>query len=332
MSAPPYLRDAPESLALIPRSASSLAPQWDALFLTLLAISVFIVLLIGALILYFSIRYRAHAAVDRSGEISERRVLLIEASWTLATLAIFVCLFIWSAPLYLRMYQDPPQPAMIITAVGKQWMWKLQHPDGVREINELHVPVGQPIEVRIGSQDVIHSFAVPDFRVKRDAVPGRFQSLWFTATRPGVYALFCAEYCGTDHSLMRGRIIALNATDYARWLAQQDVPTSLATQGADLFRAYGCSGCHMGNSAVHAPSLVGLYGRTVALADGRQVLADENYLRDSILLPSRDVVAGYQPLMPEFRNRVTPADVDKLIAYIKSLTTQAHSALEAPSS
>lgn len=330
MSAPAYLRDAPESLALIPKSASSLAPQWNTLFLTLLAISVFIVLLIGSLILYFSIRYRAGATVERGGKISERRVLLIETGWTLATLAVFVCLFIWSAPLYLRIYEDPPKPAMIITAVGKQWMWKLQHPDGVREINELHVPVGQPIEVRIGSQDVIHSFFIPAFRVKRDAVPGRFQSLWFKATRPGVYALFCAEYCGTDHSLMRGRIIAMQAADYARWLAQQDVPASLAAQGADLFRAYGCSGCHMGNSAVHAPSLAGLYGRIVALADGRQVLADENYIRDSILLPYKDVVAGYQPLMPEFKNRVSQGDVDKLIAYIKSLT-QANSPREAPS-
>lgn len=330
MSAPPYLHDAPESLALIPKSASSLAPQWDGLFLTLLAICVFIVLLIGGLILYFSIRYRASAVVEREGEISERRVLLIETSWTLATLVIFICLFIWSAPLYLHMYEDPPKPATIITAIGKQWMWKLQHPDGVREINELHVPVGQPIEVRVSSQDVIHSFAVPDFRVKRDAVPGRFQSLWFTATRPGVYSLFCAEYCGTDHSRMRGRIIALNPADYARWLAQQDVPASLAAQGSDLFRAYGCSGCHMGNSAVHAPSLADLYGRTVALSDGRQVLADENYIRDSILLPYKDVVAGYQPLMPDFKNRVTQGDVDKLIAYIKSLT-QANSPMEAPS-
>jgi cytochrome c oxidase subunit 2 len=233
-------------------------------------------------------------------------------------MVVFLGLFAWGASLYLQAYGDP-EGAMPIYVVAKQWMWKVQHPGGQREINELHVPVGRSIRLIMASQDVIHSFFLPAFRIKHDVVPGRYQTLFFQAENAGVFQLLCAEFCGTDHSRMIGRIIVMKPEDYETWLSRQDVTGRLASEGAMLFRELGCSGCHLGQGTVRAPPLQGLYGKPVPLQDGSMVVADERYIRDSILQPRSQVAAGYEPKMPSFAGHVTEDQLIRLVAYIKSL-------------
>jgi len=207
---------------------------------------------------------------------------------------------------------------MEIHVVAKQWMWKIEHPNGVREINALHIPVGVPVRLVMTSQDVIHSFFVPAFRTKQDVVPGRYVESWFQASKTGTFHLFCAEYCGTDHSRMIGGIVVQSRADYARWAAAQPQGDTLADQGAVLFERMGCTGCHGGSAQVRAPDLRGIFGRPQPVEGGGFVTADESYLRDSIMLPQRDVVAGYQPIMPSYQNVASEDDLIRLIAYLKS--------------
>lgn len=203
--------------------------------------------------------------------------------------------------------------------VAKQWMWTAQHGTGQREIDELHVPAGQPLRLVMTSQDAIHSFFVPAFRVKQDVLPGRYTELWFTPTVAGRFHLFCAEYCGTDHARMGGDIVVLSPAEFARWLATGAPRAGMVARGEALFRAHGCSGCHGAQATVHAPDLAGLYGRPVPLADGTLVVADERYLRDAILLPQREIAAGYPPIMPSYAGRIDDEDLFDLIAYLRSL-------------
>jgi cytochrome c oxidase subunit 2 len=208
---------------------------------------------------------------------------------------------------------------MQIFIVGKQWMWKAQHPGGQREINELHVPAGQNVRLVLASQDVIHSFFVPALRIKQDVVPGRYETMWFRAETPGRYHLFCAEYCGTDHAHMGGWVTVMNPRDYGNWLQGQGGQTSLADQGQQLYRRYGCSGCHEPGGTVRAPPLEGVFGSPVPLSDGSVTIADEKYIRDSILDPKAQVAAGYQPVMPTFAGQISEDDLAKLVAYIESI-------------
>jgi cytochrome c oxidase subunit 2 len=302
---------------------STHATDVDLLFAGLLATSVLVLALLFTLLFTFAIRYRAgNSAADRDHRT--KKSWHWEVAWTALTLAGFLALFVWGAHLYFDIYQTPDK-ALPIYVVAKQWMWKVQHPGGQREINELHVPVDHPIQLIMASQDVIHSFFMPAFRIKRDVVPGRYQYLSFEAQRTGVYHLFCAEFCGTDHSRMTGRIVVLTPTEYETWLAGQDVTGTLAAEGAGLFRSLGCSGCHGAGSAVRAPALEGLYGQPVPLQSGDVVIADDKYVRDSILLPRAQVVAGYEPVMPSYAGKVTEEDLLRLVAYIKSLAdTESH--------
>ena len=233
----------------------------------------------------------------------------------------------WSLFLYAR-EESPPADAQTIYVVAKQWMWKVQHPNGVREINRLHVPLGVPVRLTMTSQDVIHSFYVPAFRVKQDVLPGRYTQLWFEATQLGTFRLFCTQYCGLDHAKMGGAVIVMRPPDYARWLRSNGAGTTLAARGAVLFRRSGCSGCHGANASVHAPDLDGLYGRVVHLADGSSVIADDAYIRDSILLPQKQVVAGYAPIMPSFQGQLGEEDLLALIAYFKAGSRTRDSGLE----
>ena len=214
-----------------------------------------------------------------------------------------------------------PPGALEMHVVAKQWMWKTQHANGAREIDELHVPIGVPVRLVMTSQDVIHSFFIPAFRMKKDVLPGRYTETWFNATKLGVFHLFCAEFCGTDHSGMTGRIVVMPQDEYGRWQSAQPQGDDLAKEGEVVFRARGCSGCHAEASLVHAPKLRGLYGRSVQLADGRTVIADDAYLRDSMLLPKRDVTAGYEPIMPSYTGILTEGEIQSLTAYIRSLST-----------
>jgi len=230
-------------------------------------------------------------------------------------------LFGWAAELYFH-EERVPSGAMELSAVGKQWMWKVQHPEGNREINELHVPLGRDVKITLASQDVIHSFFLPAFRIKRDVIPGYYTTEWFRGTRLGEYHLFCAEYCGTKHSAMVGKVIVMAPAAYEQWLAAGRPDSTLSQAGERRFRELGCSGCHVGNSIVRAPPLEGIYGKPVPLEGGGFALADEGYLRDSILLPNSKIVAGYQPLMPTFQGKVSEEELLELVAYIKSLANK----------
>ena len=296
--------------------ASAHAHRVDLLFG---AFSLLILLLAGPvfiLIVGFAIRYRRGKKANR--EHAPNRNVALEVSWTIIPFLLIIGFFIVSARLFFAMHQPPPD-AMAVSVVAKQWMWKFQHAEGQAEINTLHVPIGQPVRLTMTSQDVIHSLYVPALRLKQDVLPGRYTELWFNATRPGVYHLFCAEYCGLDHSGMGGSFVAMKPGDYARWLANQASGGSLAVEGGNLYRRLGCGACHGAGSTMRAPPLDGLYGSVVTLADGSEVTAGDQYIRDAVLDPNAQVVAGYRPVMPAYRGAIGEEEAIKLAAYIRTL-------------
>jgi cytochrome c oxidase subunit II len=299
-----------------PDTASNTGTAVNGLFVAELGLSCVIIGTVLAMMLVFCIRYAKGSTASRADRV--KKTWRIEIGWTAATLGAFLMLFVWGAAMYVWLFQAPPGDEEVYV-VGKQWMWKIQHPGGQREIDALHVPVDKTIRVVMASEDVIHSFFVPAFRLKHDVVPGTLETIWFKPTKTGVFRLECTQYCGLQHATMKGEVIVQSAPDYARWLAEQGVHKSLAQEGEELFRAHGCSGCHDENSTVHAPSLAGLYGTFVHLQDGSVRLADEAYIRDCILNPRSFTVAGYPPIMPDFSGQLGEDELMKLIAYIKSL-------------
>ena len=301
-----------------PPWASDMAARVDALFLTILGICTVTALGVIVAMVYFGVKYRRNSQADRGDRLNKRQHFWIEMVWFLGPLPIFLGIFVWASALYVEIYSTPAD-ALEVRAIGKQWMWKFQHPEGQREINTLHLPVDRPVQLTLRSQDVIHSFYVPAFRIKRDVLPGAYNRVSFTPTRVGEYKLLCTEYCGTAHSRMRGRVVVLSQSDYQQWLGMRGANPSPPAAGAALFRAYGCSGCHFGASQIRAPSLVGLYGKPVPLESGETVIADEGYLRDAILLPNKHIVAGYAPRMPSFRGQMDEGEILDIITYIKSL-------------
>lgn len=304
--------------------ASRMADDVDALFFAMVALCGFVLLGISAALLFFSVRYRRGSGASRRGGTSKN--LRVELVWTAIPALLFLGIFAWSITLFAQI-RTMPQDAKTVYVVAKQWMWKVQHADGHREVNQLHVPAGKTVLLTMTSQDVIHSFFVPAFRVKQDVLPGRYTQLWFTPEQTGEYHLFCAEFCGTDHSRMTGRIVVLSPQDYLAW-AGSGGATSLAQRGERLFRQHGCSGCHGELATVRAPELAGIYGKAIALADGSSVIADERYIRDSILLPSRQIAAGYADIMPTYQDRIDEEDVIALTAYIRSLSAEEDAADE----
>jgi cytochrome c oxidase subunit II len=313
-----------ERFRLFPEQASTLAPQTDALLFFLLAVTTFFVVLIAGTIIVFMIRYRRRDP-DEIPESGAHGSLALEIAWTVPPLVIVMVIFFWGASLFATI-QRPPDDAINIDVVGKQWMWKLQHMEGRREINELHIPVGKPVKLTMTSEDVIHSFFVPAFRTKQDAVPGRYTTTWFEATKPGTYHLFCAEYCGTIHSGMIGYVIAMEPAEFQAWLQSGQAgalpAVSPAAAGEALFQAQGCVSCHAGGTDQRGPQLAGLFGTTVHFEDGGTSVADENYLRESILDPHAHLVQGYQAIMPTYQGLLSEENVMQLIAYLKTLKTE----------
>ncbi len=319
-----------EQLPLFPEAASSLAREVDALFIVWSLVSAFFTLLIAGLILYFMVKYRRRG--EHEVGLAERAPYWLEIMWSVVPLVICLAMFGWGARLFFQLYR-PPADAVQYWVVGKQWMWKFQHPEGNREINHLRVPVGRAIVLKMISEDVIHSFYVPAFRTKQDVLPGRYTNVWFRAAKPGVYKLFCAEYCGAEHSRMIGSVIALPPQEYEQWLAGGAPGRSMAASGAALFQNLACDTCHRpgpAGRAARAPALEGLFGSRVALAGGQTLVADENYVRESILQPQTKVVEGWNPIMPTYQGQVTEEQVSQLLAYIKSLGTSATGAAAAP--
>lgn len=303
-------------LPLFPEQASTLAPRTDHLLYYLLAVTVFFSVGIFAAIFYFAIRYRRRSEDELPEPI--HGAISLEILWSVIPFILAMIMFFWGASIFMAASRAPDN-ALTVYVTAKQWMWKLQHMEGQREINELHIPVGRAVKLTMTSQDVIHSFFVPAFRTKQDVLPGRYTTIWFQPTKPGKYHLFCAEYCGTRHSGMIGWIYVMEPQDYQAWLSGGQPEGSLAANGEKLFQELACVNCHKTDSQGRCPNLVGLFGTMVPLAGGGTVKADEAYIRESILQPNAKVVAGFQPIMPTFQGLVTEEGLVQLIEYVKSL-------------
>ena len=302
---------------LLPERGASQAGDIDALFWFITAVCALMTLLIFVGVIAFAYKYRrrqnAHA-VQIEGSTK------LELTWSILPFLVMLVMFAWGADLYFKA-QNPPKDAMEVFVTGKQWMWKIQYPDGTREINALHVPVGQPVKLTMASEDVIHSFSIPAFRVRHDVIPGHYDTLWFTATKAGRYHLFCTEYCGNQHAGMIGWVDVMEPREYANWASGGGAGGTLAEQGQQLFQQNGCSTCHQMEQQGRCPILKGIYNKPVQLADGRTVIADDAYLRESILDPNAKIVNGFEPnIMPNFKGQLSEENVIQLIAYVKSLS------------
>ena len=316
---------------LFPDQASTMATRVDALYFFLVAVSAFFALLIAGLVVTFTIRYRRRHVNEVGDPITGSHTL--ELLWTGVPFVIVMVMFVWGASVFFAMSRAP-KGALEIYVVGKQWMWKFQHAEGQREINELHVPVGRPVRLTMGSEDVLHSMYFPAFRVKQDVIPGRATNLWFEATKPGRYHMFCAEYCGTKHSGMIGWVIAMEPADFQVWLGGGAAEGSMASAGEKLFQDLACITCHRADTQGRGPVLEGLFGKPVQLQNGQTVIADENYIRESIVNPQAKLAAGFQPLMPTYQGLIAEEGLLQLIAYIRTLgvkdTTQGGTGAQAP--
>jgi cytochrome c oxidase subunit 2 len=300
----------------MPEQASNFAFEYDLFYLLMVAMTAFFTVAIGGALIFFLIKYRRRS----QGEIPEQIEgdMRLEITWTVIPFLISMVIFAWGAKLYYQMYSHP-KDALEIFVTGKQWMWRAQHPDGQREINELHVPLGRRVKLTMTSEDVIHSYYIPSFRTKMDVVPGRYTSTWFTPTKTGVFHLFCAEYCGTQHSGMIGKVVVQDYPDYQAWL--RDAPRELtpAQAGEKYFTNLACNSCHQDKNIGRGPALANLYGTDVKLSNGAVVKMDDAYIRESILNPAAKVAAGYEPIMPTFQGQVTEEQIAMIIQYIKSI-------------
>jgi cytochrome c oxidase subunit 2 len=307
-------------LPLLPEQASNFAPQVDGLMTYISAVCLFFAVAITIAIVYFFFKY--HRTESHAVGAPLREDPRLETFWIVIPLILAMTMFSWGAVVYVD-YRRAPQDTLDIYVIGKQWMWKAQQPNGIREINELHVPVDRNVRLILASEDVIHDFYVPAFRVKMDAVPGHYNTMWFRPTKPGRYHFFCSQYCGTSHAIMGGWVTVMQASEYAAWLSgSTGAETNPILAGEKLFGEKACISCHLANGTGRAPSLNGVYGGQVLLADGSKVTADDAYIRESILQPSAKIVAGYQPLMPSFQGQLTEEQILALTAYIKSLESQ----------
>ena len=303
--------------ALFPPEASAISPYMDAFYFFLILISAVGLIAVGILVFGFSIMYRKEknpVATQIEGST------LLEATWTIIPLALFMICFVWGALLYFRIY-NPPTNAMNIYIVGKQWMWKAEHPGGQHEIDSLHIPINRQVQLTMISQDVFHSFSIPAFRVKREVIPGRYSTVWFEATATGTYHLFCTQYCGTDHSAMIGEIVAMTPEDYQKWASGSTSGASLAQNGERLFASLGCNSCHNGEATARGPNLAQVYGSRLPMADGTTVTATDAFLRETILNPSTRAIAGYAPIMPTYQGQVSEEGLIDLVEYIKNLNS-----------
>ena len=302
-----------------PPAASTVANSIDQLYYVLSGITVFFTVLIFSIIFYFMLKYRRKSPGETG--IETHTPMSLELAWTIIPSLICVVLFVWSSALYVRNGR-PPAASTEIFVIGKQWMWHLQHPEGPREINELHVPVGVPVKLTMTSQDVIHDFYIPAFRVKKDVLPGRYSAIWFQPTETGTFHLFCAQYCGTNHSEMIGWVYVMSPTDYATWLAGGEKTESMAQQGERLFSQFGCGSCHSAEAGGRAPSLAGIYGKPEKTQNGETKVVDEALIRQAIFNPNSVHLPGYQAIMPTYAGQIDEEQMLQLIAYVKSLGSE----------
>lgn len=315
-------------ISLFPERASALAADVDHLYYFITGVSAFFALAVTIFVIYFAVKYRTSDPMAVGARIHGS--IGLELAWSIVPFLITLVIFFWSATVYFDIYR-PPDQTLEIYATGKRWMWKFQHLGGQNEINELHVPMGRPVKITFTSEDVLHSMFFPAFRIKADAIPGRYSSLWFEANRLGQFHLFCAEYCGTKHSGMVGSVFVMEPTAYQEWLSGNVGGGTLTSRGERLFGDLACNTCHLSDGSGRGPSLANKFGTSEQLAGGGRVAVDEAYLRESILMPQAKVVAGYQPLMPTFQGLLSEESVMALVEYVKSLraSSEARSRAEA---
>lgn len=308
-------------MQLMPEQASSYAAELDLLFFLLVGLTVVFTVLVGALVIFLAVKYRRGSPADRSRAVDHHTGL--ELAWSIPPLILGLAVFFWNASLFGRM-RTIPDNALEIFVIGKQWMWHLQHPNGVRENNELHVPLGRPIKLTMISQDVIHNFRIPAFRTQRDVIPGTYTQQWFEPTRLGRYRFYCSQFCGTEHSKMTGWVTVMEPEEYERWLAnggnvKRPVQT-MAQAGGELYEKLQCGNCHEANSTVRGPSLLAIYGKQRALTNGQTVTADHTYLRESLVDPYAKIVKGYEQTMPAYKD-LSEENILQLVEYMKTLGT-----------
>ena len=307
-------------IPFVPPSASTLSGKVDALYFYLSGVTIFFALLIYGVLIFFVIKYRRRSPHEIPRPIAGSHKL--ETLWSVIPFLIAMSMFAWGAQLYFQ-NSRPPKNAVEVYVVGKQWMWKIQHTTGQREINELHVPVGRRIKLIMTTEDVIHDFYIPAFRIKADVVPGRYTTQWFEATKPGKYHLFCAEYCGMNHSGMIGSVVVMEPTEFDNWLSGNTNQQSPAVAGQQLYQTLGCVSCHgASGEGGRGPALGGVFGSQVFLNNGQTAKADEAYIRESIVNPQAKLVNGFGPIMPTFQGQITEEQLVQILAYIKSLPGQ----------
>jgi cytochrome c oxidase subunit II len=306
-------------LPLYPEQASNFAPQVDNLVLFMIAVCAFFAVVICAAVIYFFFKYPRRRPDEIGAPIHGD--MRLEITWIVLPFFLLMAMFGWGAVIYVD-YRHTPADTLDVYVIGKQWMWRLQQPNGRKEINELHVPVNRNVRLIMASEDVIHDFSVPSFRVKMDVVPGHYNTMWFRPTKPGRYHFFCSQYCGTNHAVMGGWVTVMEQDNYAKWLSGASASGDPVAIGQQLYTDLACNTCHLPDGKGRGPSYYAVYGSHVKLADGSTVLADDNYIRESILLPNAKIVAGYQPVMPSFQGLVTEDQILALTAYIKSLKDQ----------
>jgi cytochrome c oxidase subunit II len=307
-------------MPLYPEQASNFAPNVDALMAYITAVCVFFAVAITAAIILFFFKYHRKRPGDIGVPIHGDSRL--EALWLVIPAVLALTMFAGGAVVYVQ-FRRPPTDTLDIYVIGKQWMWKSQQPNGLKEINELHVPLGRNVKLIMGSEDVIHNFSIPAFRTKMDVVPGHYNTMWFRPSKVGRYHFFCSQYCGTNHAIMGGWVTVMEPSEYAVWLSgSSGGSVDPVVAGEKLFADKACNTCHLPDGKGRGPSLNGLFGRKVLLADGSSVIADDAYIRESILSPNAKVVAKYQPIMPTFQGQLTEEQLLSLIAYVKSLQSQ----------
>ena len=303
-------------IPLFPEQASTIAPRVDNLYFFIVAVTAFFAVLVSVVVIVFAVKYRTDDPLAVGSRIHGS--IPLELGWSIVPFIIAVVIFAWASDVFFDLVR-PPDQTLEVYATGKRWMWKFQHIDGQNEINELHVPVGRAVKVTFTSEDVLHSMYFPSFRVKADAIPGRYSTVWFTASKVGEYHLFCAEYCGTRHSGMVGRVVVMEPAAYQSWLSGTLGTTSLSQRGEQLFNDLACNTCHRSDGTGRGPSLVAKFGKQERLESGATVTVDESYVRESILTPQAKLVLGYKPLMPTFQGLVSEENVLALVEYVKSL-------------
>lgn len=308
----------PHAFPLFPQEASTVAPAVDHLFYFLTAVSIFFSALIFLLIFYFAVKYRRRSKDEAPPKNQIINNVPLEITWTVIPIILVAIMYFWGAKIFVS-NAEPPKGSMEVFVIGKQWMWHVEHTNGKREINALHIPVDVPVELTMTSQDVIHDFSVPAFRMKMDVLPDRYTTEWFEANKTGKFRLFCDQYCGMGHALMRGWVYVMTRDDYERWLNSGVTGITMADQGETLYHQFGCITCH---GTGKGPAFTGLYGKPVKLSDGSTVIANDAYIRESILYPTAQIVNGYPPIMPTFKGQVSEEQVLQLTAYIKSLASK----------